>query len=147
MGQLEQAVGLARVQREPFRRPVQGKADPTEDQEVEVQFARAPALAVLTPERTLKALQRDEEPKGAGLGIQPRRHIQGDDGVPEVRLVHNTDRLRHVQARDPPEPYARQRGEGTDAGGEGRRRIAEIRPEPHVRADLTHGACQIPSPR
>lgn len=147
VGHHEQAVGLAGVERQALGRAIQRQSGAAEDQQIKVQFARAPALAVLSPECMLETLERHEQGSSAGLGVRARRHVQGDDGIPEVRLVLDANRRRNVEPRDAPEPRTRQRGERTDARGEGRGRVAEIRPEPHVRADLTHGACQIPSPR
>lgn len=144
VGHNEQPICLAGVQRKPLGRAGQRKPGAAEDQQVKVDLARPPALAILSPECSLETLERHEQRNPAGCRIRPRGHIQGHDGVPEVRLIHGANRLRCVEPRDAPEPHTGQRREHADACGEGRGSIAEVRPEAHIRPDSVHEARRLP---
>ncbi len=103
-----------------------------EHEQVEIELSRSPALALLTPERPLEPLQGNEQRDGGRLRIRAARDVEGDDGVPELRLIDEAHGLGRIEPRDPDESDAGQRCQRADAGRERRRRIAEIRAEPDV---------------
>ena len=77
MGHDQEAVRLARIERQALRRPIERQPGAAEDQQVEVELARAPALALLAAERPLELLERDEQRDRAGRRIRARRHVEG----------------------------------------------------------------------
>src|SRR5947207_2148643 len=80
-------------------RPLDPKRAAAKQQQVEVHLARSPTLALLAPDRLLEPLQGDEQCHRARLGIRSRRHVEGDDGIQEVRLVEDANRSRDIQRR------------------------------------------------
>lgn len=114
-----------------------------EDEQVDVQLAGAPALALAPPERALKVLERDEQRQRAGFGIGPARDVDRHGRVAEVRLVDDTDGRRCIEPRDAAEPGTRQGREGMNPRGDRLGRVADIRPEPDVRAN-SPGQCSPP---
>ncbi len=114
-----------------------------EDEEIEVELTRAPALAVTAAERALEPLQPDEEGKRAGGWIGSGRDVDRHGGVAELRLVDHPDRLCRIEPGDAAQPRARQRGEGMDAGGDRCRGVPEVRPESDV---CTNPPDQCPPP-
>ena len=65
-----------------------------EDQQVQVDLARTPALALLTAHRLLDALEGGEQCECTRLRVRAGRDVERDDCVQEVRLVDHADRLR-----------------------------------------------------
>ena len=131
MGNLEQprralriAVG---VERAGGRRAIDRQPRPAEDEQVEIELARAPAPPLAPPEGAFEPLERDEQGGRAGGRIGATRDVEGDDGVPELGLVLDPDRPAGVEARDGRQPDARQGGQGPDRGRERPGRVAEIR--------------------
>jgi hypothetical protein len=115
-----------------FRRSLDCDPVATEDEQVEIELARAPPLAIATPERTLELLQGDEEGDGAAGRVRSARDVDGDDRVAERRLVDDADRLGREEPRDAVEAGAGQGRQRRDARRDRRLRIAEVRPEPDV---------------
>ena len=60
---------------------------PTEDEEIEVELARAPATAPLATERALQALEPGQQVEGAARRVRAGRDIERDDRVMEIGLV------------------------------------------------------------
>ncbi len=60
-------------------------------QQVEVDLARAPALARLAAEGHLDLLQGKEESRRAGFWVGAGRHLERGDGVEEVGLFDTAD--------------------------------------------------------
>ena len=104
-----------------------------EHEEVEVQLAGTPPLPIAPTERPLQSFEGDEQRQRASSGIGAERNVDRDDRVAELWLIHDADWLRGVERRDASQVHSRQRGQGVDPGGDGRGRIAEVRPEPDVR--------------
>lgn len=125
------------------RRPFDDQPRPPEHEEIEVEFAGPPASAVLPPEGSLETLQGHEEGERPGRrAVGPRRagrDVEGHDGVPELGLLGIADRGRRVEPGDAAQAGTGKRGERTDRRGDGRRRIADVRPETDVRPDPFHG--------
>jgi hypothetical protein len=127
-----------------LRRVVGSRRDGTLDgdpmaaeyQQVEVELAGTPALALAPPERPFQTLQPEQQRDRPGLGIWAGGDVQRDDRVPELGLVRDADGLRRVEARHAPEARAGHRREGVDAGGDRPLGVAEIRPEPDVRTSV-----------
>ena len=115
------------------RRPLDREPVAAEDQEVEVELARPPALPLAPAELALEVLQRDEQVHGAGRGVRARRDVERDDGVQEVGLVGDTDGRRAVEARDAAEASAGQGAKRRHGVGQRPARVADVRPEPDVR--------------
>ena len=135
MGHDEQPIGLAGIEREACRRSLEREPGPPEHQQVEVELARTPALALLAPERPLELLEGDEQRGGTRRRIRTGRDVERNDGIPERRLVDDADGLGGVQPRHGPEARAGQGCERPDAALQRRRRIAEVGPQPDVRPD------------
>ena len=137
------------------RRPLHVDPVSPEDQQVQVHLARPPSLPLLPPERPLQPLERDEQRRGAGRRVRPRRHVQRDDRVAELRLVGDAHRLRGVEPRHAPQPGARAgppgRAPRRPASPPGRPRSPRARctpapaPRPAASRSLDSGACR-PSP-
>ena len=66
------------------------------------------------------------------------RHVQGGDRVVEVWLVRDADRGGHVEARDADQGHSRQRRQCVNGRGQGRLRVAEVRPQPDVCPNTAH---------
>ena len=127
-------VGWAgRIGRTCFRRSLDVDPVATEHEEVEIQLAGTPTLPIAPPERPLQSLEAYEQRQRASSGIRTERDVDRDDGVAELWLVDDANRLCRIERRDAPQARARQRRQGVNAGGHGRSRIAEIRPKPDVR--------------
>ncbi len=127
--------GLRRIVRPGFGRTLDLDPVPAEHEEVQVQLARPPPLAVATPERRLEPLERDEEGEGAGRRVRAAWNVDRDDGVAELGLVGDADRLRGIEPGNRPQPCPGQGRQSMDAGRECRRRVAEVRPQPDVGPD------------
>ncbi len=128
MGHLEQLyrpvrVGV-RIERAAGRRATDRQARPAEDEQIEIELARAPAPALAPPEGALEPLEGDEQRRRSGGRIGAGRDVECDDRVPELGLIGYPDRRRRVEARDAGEPGARQGREGVDGRRERRRRVA-----------------------
>ncbi len=123
------------IRRSGFRRSLDVDPVAAEDEQVEVQLARPPPLALTPSERSLQPLQPDEQRQRAGGGIGPARDVDRDNRVEELRLVDNTDRHRRVEPRDASQPGTGQDGEGLDRCGDRLGRVADIRPQPDVCAN------------
>ena len=79
----------------------------TEDQQVQVQLAWTPAGALLSTERSLQRLERDEQRQCATFRIVHLQHdIQTHDRVVEVSLVDDPDGTRRIEPRDAREATA-----------------------------------------
>ena len=98
MGHHQQAIRLSGIERQPLGRAIQRQSGTSEDQEVEVELPRAPALAILAPEGNFKLLQRHEQRDRPGGRVRTGRHIEGHGRVAEVRLIHAADRAGGIQA-------------------------------------------------
>lgn len=131
------------IHRAGFRRSLDVDRVAAEDEQVEVQLTRAPALALAPPERLLQPLEPDEQRQRAGSGIRPPWDVNRDNRVPELRLVDDPDRRRRVEPRDASQPGARQGRESLDPGGDRLGRVADVRPEPDVRPN-SPGQCPPP---
>ena len=116
---------------------------PSEHEDVEVDLARTPSFAPLTPERTLDVLEVHEELEGRRFGfIRVGRHVECDHGVAEVGLVRDTHRPRRVQARHAAKADVGKFRHGAHSRGQRRGGVAEVRPEADIGAD---GPGQRPS--
>ena len=131
------------IRRAGFRRPLDVDPVAAEDEQVQVQLARPPSLALAPPERALQPLQRDKESQRAGPGIGTARDVDRGGRVVELWLVDDTNGRRRVEPRDPAERGTRQRGEGADPGRDRLCRVADVRPEPYVRPN-SPGQCPPP---
>lgn len=127
--------GRPRVERPAGGRPRDRQPLPPEQEEIEVEDARPPATTGLPARRALDRLQREEQLEGARRWIRAARHVEGDDGVPERRLVDDTDRPGQVEARDTAKADTRQGRQVADGGRERGRRVAEVGAEADVRPD------------
>ena len=113
-------------------------ACPTEDEDVEVELARAPAPTLPPAELALEVLQRREQlERSRSSGPRPAGDVEGDDRVVEIGLVGDADRWRDVEPRDAPRRAPRERRERGDRLGQGRRGVADVRPETDVGADAS----------
>ena len=135
------------VERASLRRPFDGEARPTEHQEVEIELARAPALARRRrPNVALEILERDEEVGRAGRRVGAGRDVERDDRVAEVGLVGDADRGGRVQARDAAETDA---GQGGHAPRPRRSSVARRRrrsPRGRCRRGLEGAVIAAPAP-
>jgi hypothetical protein len=129
----QQPIRLAGIERHPLGRGLQRESRPAEDEKVEVELARPPALALPTPEGTLELLERDQERGRASGRIGTGGHVERDDRVAEERLIDHPDRLGDIQAGHRVQADARQRRQSANAARERVVRVAEVRPEPDVR--------------
>ena len=103
--------------------------------------SRGPPAPPFAPtERPLDPLAGDHEGEGAGRRIRAGRNVERRHGIPELRLVEDPDRGGRVEARDAGEPDARERGERSHPGREGRGCVADVGPEADVRTNDRHGA-------
>ena len=125
--------GLRRVPRPGGERAIDVDPVATEDEHVEVELARPPALAITSPEGPLELFERHEQGDRAGGRVGSRRHIERGNRVAELGLVDDADRLGRVEPRDAAQSRPGQRGQGAHAGGNRRGRFAEVGPEPDVR--------------
>ena len=143
MGHLEQLRCLRRVafgvDRARLRGSLDGDAPAPEDQQVEVELARTPALTLLPPERALEPLERGQERDRAGFGVAAGGDVQGDDGVPEFGLVGDADRLGRVEPRDAAQADPGDRRERPDRVGQRRLGVADVRPKADIRTDPSFG--------
>ncbi len=139
----EQACGLRRighrVEGPCLGRTLDGKPGPSEDEQVEIEFARTPSPAPTAAERPLDRLQVRQQIEGTALGIRPSRHVDSHNGIPELGLIGDPDRRRGIQPRDRPEVGGRQIGDGPDRLGERRIRIAEVRSKADIGANASIG--------
>jgi hypothetical protein len=131
----EEAPGLARVEGQPCGRPIKGQAGPAEHEQIEVELARPPALALLSTECPLELLQGDQQGRGTGRRLRAGGDVDRDDRVAERRLVGYADRGSDVQARDRVGPKAWEGGKGPHRPSDRRRRIVQVRSESDVRPD------------
>ena len=114
-----------------------------EDEQVEIELARAPALAILPAERPLELLEGDEQGKGPGGRVVSGRSVERDHGIAELGLVDDTDRLGRVKPRDPAQSDAGKCRDRPDSSRDGPRGVAHVCPEPDVRPNVPG---QGPSP-
>ena len=70
-----------------------------EEQQVEVDLSRPPALTLDPTHGALQALQGDKQGHGPVRRGDPGRHAQSDGRVEEVALLHRADRACAVQPR------------------------------------------------
>ncbi len=84
-------------------------------------------------------MSADRSAIDAALRIRSGRDVERDHGVAELGLVGDADRLGRVEARDPAQPRAGERGERPDRFGQRRLRIADVRPQADVCADRRFG--------
>ena len=138
MGHDQEAVRLARIERQALGRPVESETGAAEDEQVEIELARAPALAILAAEGALELLESDQQRGRSGRRVRAGRNVEADDRVPERWLVDHADRGRDVQPRHGAEADAGQHRERANPGREGRRRIPEVGAETDVRPDPSH---------
>ena len=80
-------------------RPLDRDPRPTEDEQVEVELARAPAPSLPAPEGALERLELGQERQRPGRRVGSGRRVDRDDGVAELGLVGDADRRGRVQAR------------------------------------------------
>ncbi len=106
-----------------------------EQNQIQIQFTRAPPLPLLAPECLFQPFERGEESQCTGLRIGPRRHVQGDRCVQEIRLFDLAHWTRSVQPGHAADPCARQGVKGTYSAFERGARVANVRAEPDVSAD------------
>ena len=133
----ERRAALRGVVRLRFRRPFDGQVRSAEEQQVEVELARAPADARPAPERPLELLERREQRRRADLGCPACGDVDRNDGVVEFVLVDDADRGGGVQRRYSTEAGAGEGAEGADGGRHRRGRIADVRPETDVRTNAS----------
>lgn len=115
----------------------------SEHEDVEVDLARSPSCAPLTPERTLDVLEVHEELEGRRFWfIRAGRRVEGDHRVSEVGLVRDTHRPRRVQAGHAAKADVGKIRHGAHSRGQRSVGVAEVRPEADVGAD---GPGQRPS--
>lgn len=117
------------------RRPLDPDAVAAEHEQVEVELARAPALARAAPERPLEPLEREQEGERPGRGVRPGRHVQRQRRVAELGLVGDADRGGGIQTGHAPEASARQGAKGADGGAQGGRGIAQVRAQADIGTD------------
>ncbi len=89
-----------RIGRAGLRRSLDDDPVAAEDEQVEVQLARPPALALTPSECLLQPLQPDEQRQRAGGRIGPEWDVDRDNRVAELRLVDDPDRRCRVEPRD-----------------------------------------------
>ena len=121
----QRKVGLRGVVAPARRRPLDLDRGVPEQEDVEVDLARPPALALLAAEGALDALEGDQQRRGTGRRVGPGRHVDRDDRVAELGLVDDADGLRRIEPRDRDELGVR-----AARRGRGRRRPASRRRRP-----------------
>ena len=121
--------------------PLDVDAVAAEQKQVEIQFARSPALPLLAPECLFQPLERGEQSQRTGLGIGTCRDIERDHGVQKVRLRDPTHRARSVEPGNSADVGTRQSIKGTNGALERGARVAHVRAEPDV------GAYSLAQPR
>ena len=95
------------------QRPLDVDPVAAEDEEVQVELARFPAVPRLATRATLDRLELREQVERRPVWIAGRRgDVEGGGSVAELWLVRDAPRRRRVEARDPPDGYSRQRIEG-----------------------------------
>jgi len=118
-------------------------ADPrtSENEQVEIEFTRAPATAGPTPEGALDLLQAGQQVERAPDQVGATGSIEGDDRVAELGLVREPDGGGGIQARDSSEVCVRECCDGHDRLGQCPSGITQIRPQTEVGADVSiaHG--------
>jgi hypothetical protein len=127
-----------------FGRPLDCDPVATEDEQVEIELTRSPALAIAAPERPLELLQGHEEGERPDRRIGTARDIEGDNGIAELGLVHDADGVGRVEPGDASKLDARHGRQGGNTRGDRRRRIAEVGPEPDVRPNASR-QCRPPA--
>ncbi|HXG40478.1 MAG TPA: hypothetical protein VNJ28_06005 [Candidatus Limnocylindrales bacterium] len=108
---------------------------PSEDEDVEVDLARSPALPRLPSEGSLDGLADGEELEGGRGGIVAEGDVEGRYGIEEGRLLLRTDGPAHVEARDRSKGEAGAGGEGVEGAEEDPFAVAEVRAEADVGAN------------
>jgi hypothetical protein len=106
-----------------------------EDQQVQVDHARTPALRRAAAEREFQGLERSQEGERACFGIGTGRYVESGHRVQEVRLIGHPDRCRAIQRRHLAQPHSRQRGECTSGIGQRPVGVADVRAQADVRAN------------
>ena len=113
--------------------PLDADSMAAEDEQVEVDLARSPALALFAADRLLQPLERREQGQRAGLWVGPCRHVERDHRVQEIGLIGHADRLGAIQARGAAQSDAGQRRQGAQRVAQVGARVADVRPETDVR--------------
>lgn len=108
---------------------------PSEDEDVEIDLARSPALPGLPPERPLDGLADGEEPEGGRGRIVVEGDIEGRHGVEEGRLILRADGPADIEARNSAQGEAGTGGEGVEGAEEDQVAVAEVRAEADVGAN------------
>ena len=155
-GHHERQRGLRRVLAPARRRPLDVDPVAPEHEQVEVDLARAPALARLPPERPLQALERDEQRRGAGRRVGAGRHVERDAPRCGTRAGRRRRRARwrtaaRRRAAATPGQGGERRGPRRRASRRRRRRSPRARrtpapaPRPATSRSLDSGGCR-PSP-
>lgn len=108
-----------------------------EEQQVQVELARTPVLALAAAELALEVLERHQEIGRARGGIGPAGHVEGDDGVQEVGLIDHADGPGSIEARDATEASAGQGAERRHGICQRPARVADVRPKPDVRPNAS----------
>ena len=106
-----------------------------EDEQVQVQLPWTPTGTLLTAERPLERLERDEQGQGPPFGVTRRQHVESHHRVVEVRLIEDTDGARGVQPGDADKAAAGQGVQGAHRTGQGQRRVTQVGAQPQVRPD------------
>jgi hypothetical protein len=73
------------------------------DEQVEIELARRPAPSVAAAEGPLDAFEGGQQPQGSRGGVRAGGEVEGDDSVPELRLVGHPDGRRGIEARHAPQ--------------------------------------------
>ena len=127
---------LGRIGGSGGRRSLDGDPMTSEDEQVEIELAWAPALAMLPPKRQLELLEGDEQGKRARGRVISGWSVERDDGVAELGLVEDADRRGRVKPRDTAQSDAGQCRDRPDPFRDGPPGVAEVCPEPDVRPNI-----------
>ena len=95
MRHLEEPIGLAAIQsgvdRTAGRRAIEREPMTPEQEQVEIDLARAPARARATAELAFDALEGDQQIRRGDVWGSRGRDVQGDDCIAELGLVGDAD--------------------------------------------------------
>src|SRR6185503_16489431 len=142
MWHLEEARGSPpidlRRQRRAFGRSLDRQPRSTEEQQIKVELARPPAPPLLPPELALEALELDEELGRPGRRGRTGWDVQREDGIEEVGLVRDPDRLRSVEAGHATEARTRQGRQRGNGPGQRPPGVPDVRSELDVHAHSAH---------
>ncbi len=115
-----------------------------EDQQVQVEFARAPALSVTASEVTLDRFQLGQEDESALGRVGSGRCIERDDCIMEVRLIRDAHGSRRVEPGDAADANTGQRVKGANRSGQRGRCLADVRSKADVCADRSSQRIVLP---